>query len=126
KAHIRYAEAIAGIEVIGLGESAARFLDMPFYKTGTVRKAPIGEADVQVVLDLLNEARPDHIFVAGDLSDPHGTHRMCYQAIKEALPRYNRGHAPAADGADGRNGQPARGRKRRAAAPPLVWLYRGA
>ena len=89
KAHIRYAEAIAGIEVMGLGEEAARFLDMPFYHTGTVQKKPIGPDDVKVVLDLLNELKPDHVFVAGDLSDPHGTHRMCYVAIRDALKLYN-------------------------------------
>ncbi len=113
KAHIRYAEAIAGIEVLGLGDENARFLDMPFYKTGTVRKDPIGEDDVQVVLDLLKEINPTHIFVAGDLSDPHGTHRMCYVAIREALKRYNSTRQAGGDGAQ----PPER---------PLVWLYRGA
>ena len=125
KAFIRYAEAIAGIEVLGLAPENARFLDMPFYKTGMVRKDPISEADVQVVLKLLHEIEPHHIFVAGDLSDPHGTHRMCYDAIREALNRYRkeRGitdttkltvtpeaiqYAPVSEH------------------QPLVWLYRGA
>lgn len=106
KAYIRYSEAIAGIEVMGLHQEHARFLDMPFYKTGTVRKQPIGEDDVRIVLDLLEEKMPQHIFVAGDLSDPHGTHRMCYFAIKEALDRFKQKH-PESD-------------------HPLVWLYRGA
>jgi glucosamine-6-phosphate deaminase len=88
KAHIRYTEAINAIEVMGLHAADARFLDMPFYKTGRVRKDPIGEADVEVVLEVLEEVEPDHIFVAGDLSDPHGTHRMCYKAIAEALTAY--------------------------------------
>src|SRR5690606_19618757 len=92
KAFIRYAEAIEGLEVMGLGGENARFLDMPFYKTGRVRKDPIGDADVKVVLDLLEELRPEHVFVAGDLSDPHGTHRMCYQAIGLALKEYNKRH----------------------------------
>ena len=118
KAHIRYAEAIAGIEVMGLGEENARFLDMPFYKTGTVRKDPIGEADIEVVLGLLREMRPDHIFVAGDLSDPHGTHRMCYVAIRDALARYNEELSGGAVSAgDGSASEVER---------PLVWLYRGA
>lgn len=106
KAHIRYAEAVAAIEVIGLTAKHARFLDLPFYKTGTVRKDPIGEADVQIVYDLLEELQPQHIFVAGDLSDPHGTHRMCYTAIQQALSRYHQAH-PRHEW-------------------PLVWLYRGA
>ena len=88
KATIRYTEAIAAIEVMGLGADDARFLDMPFYKTGRVQKAPISDADVQIVLDLLQETEPAHLFVAGDLSDPHGTHRMCYSAIDRAVRRY--------------------------------------
>lgn len=135
KAHIRYAEAIEGLEVMGLSADNARFLDMPFYKTGRVRKDPIGEADVKVVLDLLNELKPEHIYVAGDLSDPHGTHRMCYQAIGEALREYNKQHVEemgietpvefdaetAGDQGDGQ-AAPTEGTFRR----PLVWLYRGA
>ncbi len=106
KAYIRYSEAIAGIEVVGLSGENARFLDMPFYKTGTVRKQPIGDEDVQIVLDLLEEKMPEHIFVAGDLSDPHGTHRMCYFAVQRALQKFKERH----DEED----------------HPMVWLYRGA
>lgn len=109
KANIRYAEAIEAIEVMGLGKDNARFLDMPFYKTGRVRKDPIGPADEQVVLRLLEEIRPDHVFVAGDLSDPHGTHRMCYEAIGAAYRAY-----------EARRGEENDFRK------PLIWLYRGA
>ena len=76
KAYIRYTEAIAAIYVMGLGASSARFLDMPFYKTGRVKKDPVGEADVRIILDLLNERQPDHIYVAGDLSDPHRHKRL--------------------------------------------------
>ncbi len=82
---IRESEAVAGIEVMGLSRKNARFLDLPFYQTGKVRKDPIGPADVAIVRDLLNEIRPEIIFVAGDLSDPHGTHRMCKEAIDRAL-----------------------------------------
>ena len=114
KASIRYAEAVAGIEVLGLSDEHARFLDLPFYKTGMIRKDPIGEDDVEIVLDLLRERRPHHIFVAGDLSDPHGTHRMCYEAIARALRRYNE------EGAASSNGEEA------VPIAPRVWLYRGA
>jgi len=113
KANIRRGEAIAATEVMGLGADHTRFLDMPFYQTGRVRKNPISEADVDVVHDLLEEIEPTHIFVAGDLSDPHGTHRMCYQAIKDALRR----HRSSDPGGDGDS---------RACAAPKVWLYRGA
>ncbi|CAN5818877.1 glucosamine-6-phosphate deaminase [soil metagenome] len=125
KAYIRYSEAINALEVIGLGPENARFLDMPFYKTGRVKKDPIGEADVQIVFDFFREIEPDHIFVAGDLSDPHGTHRMCYKAISEALEQYNEER-----GAD--EPEPTKktnGRSKRHDAKdrrPHVWLYRGA
>ncbi|MEM6327288.1 MAG: glucosamine-6-phosphate deaminase [Bacteroidota bacterium] len=118
KARIRYTEAIAGIEVMGLGPDHARFLDMPFYKTGRVKKDPVGEADIEIVLDLLRDIAPDHVYVAGDLSDPHGTHRMCYVAIRKALDRYNADVSTEAEG----NGTPSKKGDPR----PLVWLYRGA
>ena len=108
KAYIRYTEAVAGIKVMGLGPENARFLDLPFYKTGRVKKDPIGPDDVKIIRDLLEEMAPSHIFVAGDLSDPHGTHRMCYNAIREALHKYN----DSEDVAEGEG--------------PTVWLYRGA
>ncbi len=98
---IRETEAVSGLESVGLGRGNARFLDLPFYQTGKVRKDPITEADVDIVLDLLEEARPELVFVAGDLSDPHGTHRMCLQAVHRALDRWE-GEAPE------------------------VWYYRGA
>jgi glucosamine-6-phosphate deaminase len=82
---IREAEAVSGIEVVGLPPTAARFLNLPFYQTGKVRKDPIGPADVAIVRKLLEEFRPELIFVAGDLSDPHGTHRMCKEAIDRAM-----------------------------------------
>ncbi|HEY4670544.1 MAG TPA: PIG-L family deacetylase, partial [Gemmatimonadaceae bacterium] len=101
---IREAEAVSGIETVGLPRSAARFLNLPFYQTGKVRKEEIGPKDVAIVRALLEEIRPQQIFVAGDLSDPHGTHRMCKQAIDQALAEIY-----------GSNGQ-----------GPETWLYRGA
>ncbi|MEP6730234.1 MAG: glucosamine-6-phosphate deaminase [bacterium] len=98
---IRESEAVAGIEVMGLSRHNARFLNLPFYQTGKVKKDPIGPADIAIVRDLLNELKPEIIFVAGDLSDPHGTHRMCKEAIDGALLEIN---FPR----------------------PEVWLYRGA
>ena len=122
KASIRSTEAIAGIEVIGLDASAARFLNLPFYQTGLVRKNPVTQADVDIVLALLDEHSPDHLYVAGDLSDPHGTHRMCYQAIDRALRQHNERFnvsevAPTSEGRKGNRAHDPR---------PLVWLYRGA
>jgi glucosamine-6-phosphate deaminase len=120
KAHIRYGEAIAAIEVMGLEDGDAEFLDMPFYRTGRVRKDPISQADVDVVYDLLAEVEPTHIFVAGDLSDPHGTHRMCYKAIKDALQQYRADDETAPSG----DGVPEEDDTTRP--DPQVWLYRGA
>jgi glucosamine-6-phosphate deaminase len=82
---IREGEAVSALETLGLGPAHARFLHLPFYQTGKVRKDPIGPTDVSIVRALLDERRPEMIFVAGDLSDPHGTHRMCKEAIDRAL-----------------------------------------
>ncbi|CAI8018929.1 Putative glucosamine-6-phosphate deaminase-like protein BT_0258, partial [Geodia barretti] len=98
---IRESEASAGIQALGLSADRARFLNLPFYQTGKVRKKPITEADVDIVTGLLEELRPSMVFAAGDLSDPHGTHRMCLEAVERALERYS-GDAP------------------------WLWLYRGA
>ena len=60
---------------------------MPFYETGTVKKKPLGEADIQIIVDLLKQVQPHQIYAAGDLSDPHGTHRVCLDAIFAACER---------------------------------------
>jgi len=124
---IREAEAVSGIETLGLPRSAARFLDLPFYRTGMVRKLPIGPADVTIVRELLEEVDPDHIFVAGDLSDPHGTHRMCKEAIDGALAAWSEHRTARPPVADAATATP----RRRVTDPPpatrpQVWLYRGA
>ena len=61
------------------------FLDLPFYETGKIEKSPLSEADVQIVRELLQAVKPHQIFVAGDLADPHGTHRVCTDAVFAAL-----------------------------------------
>ncbi len=101
KTNIRRSEAIAGASVVGIPSEKTRFLDLPFYKTGQAKKHPIGDEDIQIILNLLNEIQPEIVFVAGDLSDPHGTHRMCKEAIDQALNVYDK-------------------------TSPEVWLYRGA
>jgi glucosamine-6-phosphate deaminase len=98
---IREAEAVSGIETFGMDRGQAVFLNLPFYKTGKVRKDPIGEEDVRITLALLEELQPELVFAAGDLSDPHGTHRMCLEAVHAALERYS-------------------------GEPPEIWYYRGA
>src|SRR4029079_13724640 len=101
---IRESEAVAGIRTLGLEDQAARFLDLPFYQTGKVKKDPIGPDDITIVRNLLEETRPELVFVAGDLSDPHGTHRLCKEAVERGLELYVQA-----------------GGKR-----PEGWLYRGA
>jgi glucosamine-6-phosphate deaminase len=88
KTLIRRTEARAGARFSGVNrEDHIHFLDMPFYETGTVRKRPIGAEDIRIVADLLDRVRPQQIYAAGDLSDPHGTHRVCLSAIVTALHR---------------------------------------
>jgi glucosamine-6-phosphate deaminase len=101
KRGIREAEAVSGIETFGMHRDQARFLNLPFYQTGKTRKDPIGPEDVKLVLQLLEEHCPSLIFVAGDLSDPHGTHRMCLETVETALLQYSGDQ-------------------------PEVWYYRGA
>jgi glucosamine-6-phosphate deaminase len=85
KALIRRGEAKAACRYIGIPNHQVHFLDLPFYETGAVKKKPISKADIEIVVKLLREIRPHQIFAAGDLSDPHGTHRVCLAIIFEAL-----------------------------------------
>lgn len=101
KKGIREAEAVSGIETFGMTRDQARFLNLPFYQTGKTRKDPIGAEDVAKTLELIEDRKPSHVFVAGDLSDPHGTHRMCLETVQGALKQYS-------------------------GEQPEIWYYRGA
>jgi len=90
KALIRIGEARAAGRHCGADAENLHFLDMPFYRTGRVRKDPLSEQDVQILVDLLERIQPHQIYAAGDLSDPHGTHRTCLTAIFGALERVGR------------------------------------
>ncbi len=105
KGLIRRGEAKAACRYVGIPDAQMHFLDLPFYETGTVRKRPLGPEDISIVSELLNRVQPHQIFAAGDLSDPHGTHRTCLAAVMEAF-RQNLGQGWAQD--------------------CWVWLYRGA
>ena len=85
KALIRWGEAKAGAIKVGCKEEHLHFLDLPFYRTGTIAKKPICDEDVRIIRELLERVDPQQVYVAGDLSDPHGTHRVCAQAIFRAL-----------------------------------------
>ena len=87
KGLIRRCEAKAGARCCGVPEEQLHFLDMPFYETGRVKKKPLGEEDLEIIIKLLREIQPHQIYAAGDLSDPHGTHRTCLKAILQACDR---------------------------------------
>ena len=104
KALIRRGEALDAARHCGVPEARTHFLELPFYDTGTVQKRLVGPDDVAAVLRLLDDVRPQVVFAAGDLSDPHGTHRLCLEAVLAALEAYEAAGGPA----------------------PVMWLYRGA
>ncbi|MEY3422946.1 MAG: hypothetical protein RIR48_3275, partial [Bacteroidota bacterium] len=87
KGIIRREEARSGAMFCGLPEKNIHFLDMPFYETGGVRKNKLSNADYDIIINLLNEVKPHQVYAAGDLADPHGTHRVCLDAIFEAFDR---------------------------------------
>jgi glucosamine-6-phosphate deaminase len=104
KTLIRRAEALDAARYTGIPEPRVHFLEMPFYDTGTVEKRPLDAKDIACIRKILDEVKPEIVFAAGDLSDPHGTHRLCLDAARQALEAY-----AAAGGAS-----------------PALWLYRGA
>ncbi|MGE0480988.1 MAG: glucosamine-6-phosphate deaminase [Phycisphaerae bacterium] len=85
KALIRRTEAEAAALFSGVQPDRIHFLDMPFYETGRVKKKPLSDNDVRIVAELLEQVRPHQLYAAGDLSDPHGTHRVCLSAINTAI-----------------------------------------
>lgn len=82
---IRKSEAKAACRFVGVPKDKIRFLKMPFYETGNVKKSALSGEDYEIIVNLLREIKPHQIYAAGDLSDPHGTHRQCLKAIVGAL-----------------------------------------
>jgi glucosamine-6-phosphate deaminase len=103
KALIRATEARAAALACGVPPEQLEFMDLRFYRTGTIAKAPIHPQDIADIIALLERLQPTQIYVAGELSDPHGTHRVCAEAIFDAVRTVRK---------KGQNFQ--------------VWLYRGA
>ncbi|WP_417941125.1 glucosamine-6-phosphate deaminase [Flavobacterium sp. RS13.1] len=87
KGLIRKGEAQATCHFVGIPDSQIHFMELPFYETGTIEKKPLGEADIQITMDLIEKIKPHQIYAAGDLADPHGTHKVCLDAIFEAVTR---------------------------------------
>ncbi|HRP58373.1 glucosamine-6-phosphate deaminase [Agriterribacter sp.] len=87
KGLIRRCEAKATCRYVGIGDERAHFQNLPFYETGTIEKKPMGEEDVQLTMKLLRELKPQQVYCAGDLADPHGTHKVCLEIVFESLKR---------------------------------------
>jgi glucosamine-6-phosphate deaminase len=100
---IRETEARAAALAAGVPPEQLEFMDLRFYRTGTIAKAPVHPQDIDDIVSLLRRLQPEQIYVAGEMSDPHGTHRVCANAVFEAVRRM-RGEGPTFE----------------------VWLYRGA
>lgn len=105
KTLIREGESKSACRFVGIPEENIRFLKMPFYETGTIKKASLSNKDIDLVVNTLREIEPHQVYAAGDLTDPHGTHRKCLTAITKALEIV---------------------KKDKWAANCWVWLYRGA
>ena len=107
KAAIRRSEARGAVHSFGLRSRCIHFLNMPFYESGGVTKLPRTQADVDIIKKLICDVHPDQIYMAGDLADPHGTHRVCTEAALEAITQLREeGQGWLAD--------------------TTIWLYRGA
>ena len=105
KGLIRRSESLAATRYLGVKDSNVHFLDLPFYETGTVKKKNLTDADIDIMCKLIETVKPHQIYAAGDLADPHGTHKVCLDILFEALKRLKH-HSYMND--------------------CWVWLYRGA
>ena len=94
KGLIRRCEAKATCKYVGLTDAQIHFQNLPFYETGTIEKNPMGEDDVAITMKLLNEIQPQQIYCAGDFADPHGTHKVCFDVVIEALQRIKAAQEP--------------------------------
>ena len=108
KGAIRRSEARGAVRSFGLNDNTnAHFLNLPFYESGGIKKNPRTQADVDIIKQLVKDLKPHMIFMAGDLADPHGTHRVCTEAAMEALDQLREEGNPWMEDLH-------------------VWLYRGA
>ena len=108
KGAIRRSEARGAVRSFGLNDNTnAHFLNLPFYESGGIKKNPRTQADVDIIKKLISDLKPHMIFMAGDLADPHGTHRVCTEAALEAMDQLREEGNPWME-------------------ETHVWLYRGA
>ncbi len=81
KGLIRRKESLAATRYLGLPDKNVHFLDLPFYETGRIKKNKLGAEDIRIMDELIKEVKPHQIYAAGDLADPHGTHKVCLDAL---------------------------------------------
>lgn len=87
KGLVRKGEARSTCHYVGIPDENIHFMELPFYETGTIEKKPLGEEDIKITMDLIENIKPHQIYAAGDLADPHGTHKVCLDAILESVKR---------------------------------------
>lgn len=85
KGLIRQKESLGATRFMGIKDTNAHFLNLPFYETGTIKKKPLSSFDIELMKAKIEEIKPHQIFAAGDLADPHGTHKVCLDALFQAL-----------------------------------------
>lgn len=85
KTLVRRSESLAATRFEGLSDDQVHFLKLPFYETGSIKKNPMSDKDINIVKDLIEEIKPHQIYAAGDLADPHGTHKVCLDIIMKVL-----------------------------------------
>ena len=105
KAQIRQKESLGATRFLGLPDNQVHFLNLPFYETGTIKKSPLSKKDIDLMIAKIEEIQPHQIYAAGDLADPHGTHKVCLDSLFMALKEIK--HKPFMNDC-------------------WVWLYRGA
>ncbi|XCF05957.1 glucosamine-6-phosphate deaminase [Tamlana crocina] len=105
KGLIRRNESLAATRYLNLNDENVHFLDLPFYETGTIKKKNISNEDISIMEKLIDDIKPHQIYAAGDLADPHGTHKVCLDALFYALEKL---------------------KKNDYMSDCWVWLYRGA
>jgi len=107
KGMIRRTEARATCRYVGIKDENIHFMNLPFYETGLIEKNPPSEEDVRIHMELIRKIKPHQIFAAGDFADPHGTHKVCFDIVMDALQRLKAENDPSV-------------------AECWLWLYRGA
>ncbi|MBC8051600.1 MAG: glucosamine-6-phosphate deaminase [Sphingobacteriaceae bacterium] len=106
KGLIRKGEAIAGARFAGIVDENIHFMALPFYERAKIQKPVNYEDDIKATIDLLRQIKPHQVYAAGDFADPHGTHKLCFDIVLEALKRLKSTEAWVND--------------------CWLWLYRGA